>query len=265
MPSGSAVDEPPPAGAVFSDDEDQTPEEFREEPTRRRLTMPEHILFACADEKRPVVPKKHLAVLAAFFGPVGVIGMESPGEFELIVDDGAACLRWGDVGFPLKTYDTGAGSGQVTMAKLRSGLVRVDSGSVLAAMIEVAAELEDVPYAFVATLPCHLTEVDEPSVEVYGRAYGGNGVCCVSSLAPLRAVLATACHEALHAFGVEHCVSYRCLMNSAPGDGVADEDACFWLCSLDRKKLAIACGVENLPSNRDKRIRAAFRAAGISQ
>lgn len=83
---------------------------------------------------------------------------------------------------------------------------------------------------------------------VLGRACGDR-VACVSLAGggvSLRALAATAAHEALHTLGVDHATTARCVMNSqAPAD---DEGAGEWLhlCPLNELKLLRALGEAGL-------------------
>ena len=50
----------------------------------------------------------------------------------------------------------------------------------------------------------------------------------------IRTILATSAHEALHCFGLDHCITWECLMNS---NHVEDKDECLFLSPLNLKKL----------------------------
>lgn len=75
--------------------------------------------------------------------------------------------------------------------------------------------------------------------EVQGRACGGDRVCCVSThgVHSLRTLLATATHETLHCFGLDHCCTFACLMNAVS----VDDDETLTLSPLNLKKWV--CGV----------------------
>jgi hypothetical protein len=144
--------------------------------------------------------------------------------------------------------------------------VRLDAGAVLSAMIDILdmikkyvpppkknkaskrrrggqqhAPLSQRPKSKVSSMlfmvPAALTEIDEPDMEVYGRSYGGNSVACVSTLGSVRTMLSTSAHEILHCYQVEHCLAYKCLMNSSPDSGVDESSAPFFLCPHDLAKL----------------------------
>jgi hypothetical protein len=235
----------PPDGAVFSDDEDQTLEAFAADSSRNTVTADRcQVLVVRLGHPAPSAEAGHLELLSAFLGLPVVTNAPAADEAELIVDEGQACIRFRDEGFPITAYRKSQVARRVTLAELHAGSdVRLDAGAVLSAMIDILdmikkyvpppkknkaskrrrggqrhAPLSQRPKSKVSSMlfmvPAALTEIDEPDMEVYGRSYGGNSVACVSTLGSVRTMLSTSAHEILHCYQVEHCVAYKCLMNS---------------------------------------------------
>jgi predicted Zn-dependent protease len=74
------------------------------------------------------------------------------------------------------------------------------------------------------------------SNEIYGLAYGGNGVAVISLKGDNeREIIITAVHETLHTLNYDHCTLWDCIMN-AKND---EENSQINLCPLDLMKLKI--------------------------
>ena len=261
----------PPDGAVFPDDEEQSPEAFAADSSRNTVSADrcQVLVVSLLGRDHDAPEAGHLELLSAFLGlpVVPHAPMDAEEEAELIVDEGQACIRFRGEGFPITAYrNKSQVARRVTLAELHAGNdVRLDAGAVLSAMIDILDMIKSAPKkaskrrqrgghhaqqqrstkssneevsSMIFLVPAALTEIDEPGVDVYGRSYGGNSVACVSTLGcSVRTMLSTSAHEILHCYQVEHCVTYKCLMNSSPGSGVDEASAPFFLCPHDLAKL----------------------------
>jgi predicted Zn-dependent protease len=102
-------------------------------------------------------------------------------------------------------------------------------------LLNILLEYVENRFCFVILTDVNLYE-GEPENEVFGRAYGGNGIAIVSLKGVQeREAIITFLHETMHTFNIGHCSAWDCIMN-AKND---EEYSCIHLCPLDLLRMKI--------------------------
>ena len=72
---------------------------------------------------------------------------------------------------------------------------------------------------------------------IAGRAIGSDRVCVVLQDKNEKQFLSTILHECMHTMGIEHCISWDCIMNSGMCESIQ-------VCPMDLRKLHEVCGFD---------------------